>query len=158
MMPENPEERHGEPANGPDRFDAEAVRRILHRAVEEQERLDSERPDSYSLEELEEIATETGISPEAVRAALEAYRDQSPPGAEAPAATHEEGPRGLIAWLEHQLPATWSRRAKRAVLIGIGVGLFALLLSLPGVGPIVIWVTALTLLALILLLLFGLAS
>jgi hypothetical protein len=157
-MPEMPEGRHREPENGPDRFDPEAVRRILHRAVEEQERLDRDQPDSYTLEELEEIARETGISPEAVRAALEAYRDQTPADADLSSAIDEARSRGLIAWLESLFPATWSRRSKRAVLLGIGFALFVLLISLPGIGPVVIWVTALTLLALILLLLFGLAS
>jgi hypothetical protein len=156
-MPEHTEGRHGETAKGPERFDAEAVRRILHRAVEEQERMDSERLDSYSLEDLEEIATETGISPEAVRAALEAYQDQSAPAAGVPGATPAARPRAWLAWLEDQLPATWSTRSKRAVLIGVGVGLFALLLALPGIGPVVFWATVLSLLALTVLLLIGVA-
>jgi DNA-binding transcriptional ArsR family regulator len=154
-MPEHSEGRHEETAEGLRRFDAETARRILHRAAEEQARMDTERLDSYSLEELEEIATEIGVSPEAVRAALRADQEPSAPARGLPGLVPEERPRGWLAWLESQLPASWSRRRKRVVLIGVGLGVFVLLLSIPGFGPVILWATVLSLLVIILLLLVG---
>ena len=54
-----------------ERFDAASGRRILERAVAEQHRLQQERDDSYSLEEIEEMAAEAGISREALQSALQ---------------------------------------------------------------------------------------
>ncbi len=145
-MPDRTEGRHEESPDAPERFDAEAVRRILHRAAEVDQRLESQRGASYSLEEVEEIATEVGISREAVRAAVQADRDETAPG---------KTRRGVLAWLEERLPQSWSRNSKHTALTVLGLGLFLLVVSLPGVGPIVLWATILTLLILMLLVLFG---
>jgi hypothetical protein len=140
---------------GLDRFDAETVRRILQRAAEEQHRLETEFADSYSLEELEEMASETGISPEALRVAIEAQRRQ-PRTAAAESEVAAKRPKGLLASLERLMPDSWSPTVKRTVLTSTGViGLFWILLSLPGIGPVVFWAAALVLIVLSLLLLLG---
>lgn len=56
---------------GDSRFDGRRARRILAQAVREQHRLDTAREDTWTLEELEAMAAEARISPEALRAAIE---------------------------------------------------------------------------------------
>ncbi len=114
------------------RFDADSVRRILGRAAAEQYRLDNELADTYSLEELEEMATEAGISREALRAAIE-----SPPG--------------WLAVLLRWMPESWSPTAKGIVLTSVaGIALLAVLLAFPEVAYVLFWMT-IVLLVLILL-------
>lgn len=69
MLPQTEQDVFGQTGRRK-RFDAEEARRILERAVAEQTRRDRELAGSYSLEELEEMAAEAGISPEALRAAI----------------------------------------------------------------------------------------
>ncbi len=114
------------------RFDADSVRWILGRAAAEHYRLDNELADTYSLEELEEMATEAGISHEALRAAI-----KSPPG--------------WIAVLQRWMPESWSPTAKGIVLTSVaGIALLAVLLAFPEVAYVLFW-TTIVLLVLILL-------
>lgn len=129
-----------------DRFDRDAVRRILSRAAEEQHRLDRVLSDSCSLDELEEMAAEAGISPAALRAALEADRA----GAGKPSGLVRPG-----KWLEALqalMPRSWSVPAKRAALAGLGgIGFVGLLAAFPAFGTALFWglVIALTVFALL---------
>ncbi len=114
------------------RFDADSVRRILGRAAAEQYRLDNELADTYSLEELEEMATEARISREALRAAIE-----SPPG--------------WLAVLQRRMLGNWSPTAKGIVLTSVaGIALLGVLLAFPVVAYVLFWMT-IVLLVLILL-------
>ena len=134
------------------RFDSESVRRILQRAAEEQHRLDKELADNYSLEELEEMAAEVRISPEALRAAIEAHRRDAGARTGAPGAPQRR-PSG---WLEGRMPETWSPTFKHAVLASVSVlALSGLLLSLWIVAPTLFWATSLSLILLSLLVLLG---
>jgi hypothetical protein len=152
-MNEDPEIYGGESPGHGKRFDQEAAEQILRRAADEQARLDIEEDDSYSLEQLQDIATEAGISPEAVRAAARAHEATTmqpvvggPPG-------EAEPETGWLAALERRLPASWSSRFRRGVIVAAGFALVGLLVSVAGVGPVVI---ALTVAILVLLLLFAL--
>jgi hypothetical protein len=139
-------------------FDSETVRRILQRAAAEQHRLDNELADSYSLEELEEMAAEVRISPEALRAAIEAdRRSASSIGAGADIRHRADGrPRDWLAALEGRLPEVWSPAVKQMALAGVGfIALSGLLLSLSMFAPTLFWVTSLSLIALCLLGLSG---
>ncbi len=105
------------------RFDGDSVRRILGRAAAEQYRLDNELADSYSLEELEEMAAEAGISREALRVAIE-----SPPG--------------WLAMLQRWMPDHWSPAAKGVVLMSAAaIVLFGVLLAFPAVAQVLFWAT-----------------
>lgn len=73
MLPDNEGEIFDHRAPGK-RFSAEEARRILDLAAREQARRDPELDGSYSAEELEEIAAEAGIAPEALHAAMESPR------------------------------------------------------------------------------------
>ena|SRR5690606_33988460 len=59
------------------RFDGPTARAILERAAIEQRRIDREHSDSYTLEELVEIAAQARISAEALRAAVDAHSRDS---------------------------------------------------------------------------------
>ncbi len=103
------------------RFDADSARRILGRAVAEQHRLDNEQADTYSLEELEEMAAEARISREALRVAI-------------------ESPRGSLATLQRWMPDNWSPAAKGIVLMSIaGLVLFGVVLAFPTVAQVLLW-------------------
>ena len=103
------------------RFDADSARRILGRAVAEQHRLDNELADTYSLEEMEEMATEAGISREALRAAIE-----SPPG--------------WLAVLQRWMPENWSPTVKGIVLTSVaGIAFVGVLLAFPVVAQVLLW-------------------
>ena len=103
------------------RFDADSGRRILGRAVAEQHRLDNELADTYSLEELEEMAAEARISREALRVAI-------------------ESPRGSLATLQRWMPDNWSPAANGIVLMSIaGLVLFGVLLAFPAVAQVLLW-------------------
>ncbi len=103
------------------RFDADSARRILGRAVAEQHRLDNELADSYSLEELEEMAAEAGISREALRVTI-------------------ESPRGSLATLLRWMPDNWSLAAKGIVLMSAAaIVIFGVLLAFPAVAQLLFW-------------------
>lgn len=133
-----------------DRFDGASVRRILQRAAEEQHHLDKELVDSYSLAELEEMAAEVRISPEALQAAIDSHRGS------AASARAGAGPRGWLAMLEARMPDRWSPETKNVALTGAGfVALTGLLLSLWMIAPGFFWVTLLSLIVVSLLVLLG---
>lgn len=104
-----------------DRFEGEVARRILERAAVEQHRLDKELEEFYSLEELEEIAAEAGISRRALHAAI------------------EDRP-GWFEGLLRRMPGRWSLAVKRRVLIaGTGILLLAVMLVFPVVAKVIFW-------------------
>jgi hypothetical protein len=166
-------DQSGSPSEGPHdgekRFDDDAARRILRRAAEEQARQENEEVGSFTLEELQKIATEAGISPEAVRAAaleLEAGADPRNPGlpvsrgeggVEGGAGDGDEagGRGGWLAALKRRMPASWSPAVKNVVLLGVGVALVSLLVSNVGVGPVVFTLTAVILVLVFVLILVG---
>jgi hypothetical protein len=165
----------GSPSEGPHdgekRFDDEAARRILRRAAEEQARQEDEEVGSFTLEELQKIATEAGISPEAVRAAaLELEAGADPTNPELPVAVPGGGDRavggsgdgavgggggGWLAALKRRMPASWSPAVKNVVLIGVGVALLGLVVSNVGVGPVVFTLSAVILVLIFVLILVG---
>lgn len=59
-------------AHQTERFDSESVRRILQRAATEQHRLDTTVARGYSLDELQEMAADVQISPDALEHRLPA--------------------------------------------------------------------------------------
>lgn len=122
--------RGPDPAVCGGRFGGESARRILARAAALQQRLDNELAGSYTLEELEGMAAEAGISPEALRAAIEGYGSDSAPDAR-PGRRHP-APRSL-------LPGNRSRAVKGAVLTTAGLGFVGLLAAFPVVAEIVLW-------------------
>ena len=135
-MLERPEQGLVRTADGKNRFDGETVRRILGRAAAEQHRLDHELADAYSLEELEEMAAEAGISRQALRVAIE-----SPP----------ESPATSQRWM----PRSWSPAVKGIVLASVaGIALFSVL-AFPAVAQVLLWVTILSLLLLSVLIALG---
>lgn len=145
------------PAAGNDQFDGESARRILQRAAAEQQRLSNELADSYSFEELEEIAAEAGISPEALRAAVEAYRSNSASAAAGSPLDPDERPARLPA-VRRLMPGRWSRPVKAGVLATAGgVGLVALLLAFPAVAEMVFWALLLLLILVTVLIVLGAA-
>lgn len=95
--------------DGEQRFDEESARRILRLASERQARREGEEGHSYTLEQLQEIAAEAGISPDAIEAA---------------AREHE-------ASLAPRPP-----RLRYALVAAAGVGLLALLVAVVGVAPV----------------------
>lgn len=114
-------------------FDLDTVRRILERAAVEQYRLDAAREDSYSREDLEEMAAEAGISREALDRAL-----QRPPPAQ---------PRMSRAGVRR----AWSRRLVWIGLAGLSALAFiAIMLAFPAVAEILFW-TVIVLTVLVLL-------
>ncbi len=105
-----------------ERFDAASGRRILERAVAEQHRLQQERDDSYSLEELEEMAAEAGISREALQSALQ---------------RRTAGVEKSRGWL----PRRWLRSKWAPLLAGLtAVALLGLMLAFPAVAYFVLGV------------------
>ena len=129
------------------RFDKEDARRILERAAAEQLRLDNELADTCSLEELEDMAAEAGISREALRVAME-RPGRSPDKAESQKGV-DEPPRGGLALL--CTPGQWSSAARATVVTGaVGLVLFGALFAFPALAPVLLWLIVL-LLVLILL-------
>lgn len=154
-----PEPSGRTPAGAPpagDRFDADSIRRILERAVEEQQR-GGERPGSWSLEELEEAAAEAHISREALHAAIEAHRrEAAPAAARRTPGVQNERPRDWLTRLEDRLPAHWPPSLKQTVLaVGGFIVLTGLLLALGSIAPTAFWVTSLSMIAVSLLVLMG---
>jgi hypothetical protein len=143
------------PHDGEKRFDDEAAQRILRRAAEEQARRENEEVGSFTLDELQKIATEAGISPEAVRAAaLEHEAESKPMNPALPVPGDGDGGGWLVA-LKRRMPASWSPAVKNVVLIGVGVALMGLLVTIVGVGPVVITLFAVILVLVFLLILVG---
>jgi hypothetical protein len=152
-MNNDPEIRGGESSDAGKRFDKEAAEQILRRAADEQARHDIEEGDSYSLEQLQEIATEAGISPDAVRAAALAHQaTPAHPAAERPR-TATDTDSGWLAALARRLPGSWSPRLRRGIIVAAGIALIGVLVAVAGVGPVAI---ALALAVLVLILLFAL--
>jgi hypothetical protein len=148
-MPDPRERSPGRSPEGPARLEPEIARRILRRAAEEQDRLDSAVPESYTLEELEEVAREAGISPRALRAAAAEHGVGGHPSA-LDAVTGDHGGGGWLAALEGRMPASWSPAVRRAVLVGIAVAGVASLLLLPGAASAVYLVVVVSLVILLL--------
>jgi hypothetical protein len=141
-------------ASGEDRFDGESARRILQRAAAEQQRLSNELADSYSFEELEEMAAEAGISAEALRAAVEAHRHKSATAASGMPFPEDERPRRRRSAAKTLMPRSWS--VKGAVLATAGgIGFVGLLLAFPAFAEIVFLVLLSFLILLAVLILLG---
>jgi hypothetical protein len=154
-MNSHPGFRSEEPTDGEKRFDEETAQRILRRAAQEQARWETEERGSFTLGQLEEIATEAGISPEAVRAAareLEAAPERTTSALPAPDDDHGGG---LLIGLKRRMPASWPPPLQNAVLVAGGIALFGLVISVIGVGPVA-WALAAVILVLILFVLVGL--
>lgn len=127
------------------RFDGDSVRRILEDAAAEQQRIDNVRADTYTLAELEELAAELRVSPAALETAIEAEAR----GADAGGTGHAPPRR---RWL----PAHWSAPLKDTLVMGSAfVALTAGLLGLWAVAPAFFWATALSLVAVSLVILLG---
>jgi len=152
-MNEDPEIYGRESPGHGKRFNKQAAEQILRQAADEQARLDVEDDYSYSLEQLQEIATEAGISPEAVRAAARAHAASTTQPVPAGSPGEAESATGWLAALERRLPATWTPLFRRGVIVAAGIALVGLLVAVAGVGPILI---ALSVAILVLLLLFAL--
>lgn len=155
-LPKRPDSR--EPASGKGRFDGEAARQILQRAVAEQQRLNNKLADSWSFEELEEMAAEAGISSEALRAAVEAHGSKS--GASAARTPFpDERPRRRLPALRSLMPGSWSTAVRGVVLTtagGIAV-VAGLMLAFPAVAEAVFWALLLFLVLLAVLVVLGAA-
>lgn len=141
-------------AAGGDRFDGATVRRLLQRAAEEQHRLNDARADSYSLEELEEMAAEARISPEALYRAISVQR-AAPGGAASDASGRAEGfrrwPQGLGRWLRARSPAVrWTLLAGAG-----GLAVAGLMVAFPVVAEVLYLGALLALLVLALLIVLG---
>ncbi len=141
----------------PGRFDGASARSILERAAEEQQRLDNALADSYSMEELQEMAAELRISPGALQRAITAHQRERTSagdgaGTRGAAPGHARGRAALDRWT----PTGWSPGFRNAVVAGSGfVALTAALLSLWALAPTIFWVTLLSLAAVSLLVLLG---
>ena len=104
-----------------ERFDADSGRRLLEQAAAEQYRLRKELDESYSVEELQEMATEAGISPQALRSVLR---------------RRSAGDGKSRGWPERWLRAKWA-----PVLAGVTVvALLGLMLASPTVAYFVLGV------------------
>lgn len=145
-------EPHG-PAEGKDRFDGESARRILQRAAAEQQRLCNELSDSWSLEELEEMAEEAGISSEALLAAVETHESNSGTAAAGTPLTPRERPRRSAAG--RLKPGNWSTAATVGVLTAGGIGFLGSLLVFPAVAETVLWVLLLLAIVISVLIVLG---
>lgn len=139
-----------------DRFDGESARRILQRAAAEQQRLVRDLDDSYSVEELEEIAAEAGISPDALEAAVETEKRgrRTPLFGTAPAPAGQ--PRHRRSEVRGFLPGRWFRTRTAIVLTTVGAAAFlASLLVFPAFAEAVFRVFLLLLIAVAVLILLG---
>lgn len=149
----HPEE---EPSDSEKRFDEATAQRILRRAAEEHARWESESVDSFTLEQLQEIAMEAGISPEAVLAAAREHEAASEPTMSPARLPDDDDARGWLAALRRRMPASWPPALQNAVLIAVGVSLVGVLTAIVGVGPVVFVLSAMILVLILLLLLMGL--
>jgi hypothetical protein len=135
-MPERHVSDRGAAADGDKRFDGESVRRILERAAAEQYRLDHELTDTYSLEELEEMAAEAGISTEALRTAIK--RSQQPPDVASIGATQRKRP---AVWHKRWLGTRYRAVKGTALLTIAGVAVVGSVLAFPVVAQVLFWTT-----------------
>lgn len=145
------------PAGAEERFDGERARRILQHAAAEQQRLNNELGDSYSFEELEEMAAEAGISSEALRAAIEADGRRSETVAGRPLAPYERPRRRRPSAFGRLKPGNWSPAVKVVVLTAAAIGFAGSLLAFPAFAEAVFWVLLLLLIALSVLIVLGAA-
>ncbi|MBN1239261.1 MAG: hypothetical protein JXB36_12225 [Gammaproteobacteria bacterium] len=153
----------GAAAEGSDRFDGEAVRRILERAAREQHRLNEALADSYSLDELEEMAAEARISPEALRNAIEAETDAIEAqsalegwGARA-AGTGGGRARAWLAAVERRLPGRTPAARRLMLTCTGGVAAAGLLFAFPVIAETLLWAVLLALILFSVLVLLGLS-
>lgn len=154
-MPEGSARGIGGAVDGKFRFDGQTVRHILERAAQEQHRLDNELADSYSLEDLEEMAAEAGISLPALHAAIGAHQGSTGSAARSEI-TPRVRPRDRLAALESWIPGFGSVTARRVVLTSMGgVAVVGLLLAFPAVAEVLIWGVLLSLIVLSVLVLLG---
>lgn len=126
--------QHGQAiaGTGNDRFDRESIRCILDRAAVEQHHLDRELLATYSLEELEEIAAEAGITRDALHAAIEKSRRRP-------------------ASIRRRTRRSWFSGARGMIMLGAaGLVLLALLLAFPIIAQVLFW-TAIAFLLIVLL-------
>lgn len=139
-----------------DRFDGESTRRILQRAAAEQQRLKKELEDSYSLEELEQMAAEAGISPEALKSAVETEKSGSGTAAAGKPHAPSGRPQRRPTEVRGLMPGHWFRTTKGMVLTTAGgVAFLGSLLAFPAFAEAVLWVLLLLLIALAVLIALG---
>ncbi len=105
------------------RIDGDQARHILEKAAAEQYRRRKALDDTYSLEELQEMAAEAGISQEALRSVI---RSSATPA------------RTSRRWL----PQNWFRTNSGLVLAGVAaMALVALIIAFPAVAYVIVWTT-----------------
>jgi hypothetical protein len=144
------------PMGRKNRFDGESARRILQHAAAEQQRLNNELADFYSLEELEEMAAEAGISSEALRTAIEAHGSDSGTAAAGTPLAPDDRPRRRLSAVERLMPGDSSRAVKVVALTTAGgIVFFGSLLAFPAVAEVVLWVLVLLLVFLFVLIALG---
>ena len=131
-----------EPADHDDRFDGETARRILERAAAEQQRLSNRLTDTWSTGELEEIAAEAGISPEALHSAVAAQ-------------ARDAGRSAKHGRFRRFDPRHWPGTLKGIVLTGGSAAFIGALLLFPAFAQTVLWMLLLTVIALSVLILLG---
>ncbi len=155
-MPEQSGRGPAGPVRDTDRFDGESARRVLQRAAAEQQRLKRELDDSYSFKELEEMAAEAGISPDALRAAVESEASGSGTEAAGKARAPAGQPRRRRTEVRGLMPGRWFRTRKGIVLTTAGGAAFVgSLLAFPAFAGAVFWVLLLLLIALAVLIALG---
>src|SRR5690606_632139 len=122
------------------RFDGESARAILERAAAEQQRRDGELAGSYTLEELEQMAAEAGISAEALAAAVAAHERSRSGAGNGPRFVRRQRPRRWRALLDVLVPGPWSGTVKGIVLATAGgIGVVALALAFPAAAQTALW-------------------
>ena len=113
--------------DGEQRFDGRTARRVLELAAARQVRLDSTQSDSYTLDELEDMAAEAGISRAALASAIEDRPSRWSP---------------LWRWL----PRSWSPLTRQLVFwAGTGIMLLGIVLAFPIVAELLFWATIIVL-------------
>lgn len=143
-------------ADSETRFDGTSVRAILERAAAEQQRRNSALAGSYSMEELEEMAAEAGISPEALRAAIEAHAAERRTAHQGPRFVSQKRSRQGPSVLDLLVPGPWPRAAKGSVLtLAVGAGVVGLALAFPAVAQMALWALVAFLLLVTLLIAIG---
>jgi hypothetical protein len=144
------------PREAENRFDGESARAILERAAAEQQRRNSALAGSYSLEELEEMAAEAGISCEALKAAIQAHAGERRAAEQGPRFVSRKRPRRGPSLLDILVPGRWPRAAKGVALAGVaGIGIVGLALAFPAVAQMALWALVAFLLLVTLLIALG---
>lgn len=137
MMNDDSAHQGGNPSGSERRFEKTEAEQILRRAADEQARLDLEKDHSFSLEQLQEIAAEAGISAEAVHAAARAHEHPAQPAAGQLPTEDAAG----AGWL----PASWSPAARRIAVLAVGIAVVGGLVAVGGFWPVVITVMVIVL-------------